>query len=77
MQAGMAQLAQAYCYATDVSRDVWDFAVEMASLQAAGLTKNDCRWLVCKGYVEHANEEAQPKVDGRQFRLGVPRHGLR
>ena len=67
IQPGMVLLAEAYHYAIELSRDIWDFAVEMGSLQAAGLTNNDCRWLVCKEYVEHACEIVPTNSHGRQF----------
>ncbi len=68
IQAALVQLIEAYRYAQDVDRDVWDFAVEMGSLSALGLTRSDLRWLVCKGYVEHAREVTQPGEGGRAFR---------
>jgi hypothetical protein len=60
-------LLEAYEYAAELNRDVWDFAVESASLRAAGMTKNSFRWLVCKGYVEHACERTRLGEDGRRF----------
>jgi len=55
-------------YAQELQLDVWDFAVELCSLQAAGLTTSDLRWLACKGYVEHAAETTPPEKDHREFR---------
>jgi hypothetical protein len=57
--AALTRLAEARRYAEDTRRDVWDFAVEIASLE---LWPNDLRWLVCRGYAEHALE--QPRQDG-------------
>jgi hypothetical protein len=68
VQAALDHLVEAYRYAEDVHRDVWDFAVEIASLLALGLTRSDLRWLICKGYVEHAREVTQPGAPGRAFR---------
>ena len=68
IRTALAQLADAHRYAQDAQRDVWDFAVEMGALHALGLTPSDLRWLVCKGYVEHAREVTQPGEDGRAFR---------
>jgi hypothetical protein len=45
---------------------VWDFAVEIRCLRAAGLTHTHLRWLLCKGYVEHALEETQ-RGDARRL----------
>jgi hypothetical protein len=47
---------EAHRYAQDVQRDIWQFAVETDTLAAAGLLPNDFRWLVLKGYVDHARE---------------------
>lgn len=68
IRAGLAQLAQARVYAQDAGHDVWDFAIEIKRLSALGLTPSDLRWLVCKGYVEHAREVTQPGEPGRAFR---------
>jgi len=67
-QAGLAHLAEAYHYAQDAGRDVWDFAVEIDSLSALGLTPSDLRWLVCKGYLRHACEITPPGEERRSFR---------
>ncbi len=55
-QAALEQLACAAGYAQDADRSPWDFAVEIDSLINVGLTTSDLRWLVTKGYVEHAQE---------------------
>lgn len=68
MLHGLALLLQAHLYAEELSRDVWDFAVEIPGLRAEGLTNSDFRWLVCKEYVEHAREITTPGENGRQFR---------
>ena len=67
IEAGLAQLAEARAYAEDTRRDVWDFAVEIKRLSALGLTPNDLRWLICKGYVEHAREVTRAGEQGRAF----------
>jgi hypothetical protein len=54
--AALGYLVEAYQYAKELHRSPWDFAVEIADLLAAGSTVNGLRWLVCKGYVEHARE---------------------
>ena len=52
----------------DLGRTVWDFAVEIDALEAAGVTRSDLRWMVCLGYLEHA-EEVPPGDDRpRSFR---------
>lgn len=52
LHAALALLIEAHDYARDVRRDIWEFAVEIETLRAEGLTPNDLRWLVGRGYVE-------------------------
>ncbi len=54
--AALRLLLDAECCARELRRSKWDFAVEIEELRAAGLTNTDLRWLVCKGFVEHAPE---------------------
>jgi len=68
MRPGLETLLEAYDCAKDVRRNVWDFAVEIHTLRGAGLTRNDLRWLVCKGYVEHRVELRRPDEIERAFR---------
>jgi hypothetical protein len=49
-------LLEAADYARVLDRGLWDFAVEIDRLVAAGANYNDLRWLVCRGYVDHARE---------------------
>lgn len=56
VRPGLLELLKAYRYADELTRDVWDFAVEIKTLRTAGLTNSEFRWLVCKDYVEHARE---------------------
>ena len=67
-QRGFALLLEAYEYSHHVGRHLWDFAVESHLLRSFGLTENDFRWLVCKGYVKHAEEVTRPGEMGRQFK---------
>jgi hypothetical protein len=64
---GLLQLFKAHIYARELKRPGWDFAVEIADLQAAGLTSSDLRWLMCKGYVEHAVETTSAESETRSF----------
>ena len=64
---GLLQLLEAEAYAREVRRPNWDFAVEFEGLRAAGLTTGDLRWLVCKGYVEHAIETTPAGSETRCF----------
>jgi hypothetical protein len=60
-------LRQGVCYAEELNRDIWDFAVEISTLRSVGVTNNECRWLVCRGYVEHGRETALDHEGRRQF----------
>jgi hypothetical protein len=68
LQVALHLLLQASEYTTDLDGDAWDFAVEVASLLAAGLTINDLRWLLYRGYLAHAVETTGPHDDHRSFR---------
>ena len=61
-------LLEAMCYAEQTSGDCWEFAVEQDHLTSMGLTRNDFRWLVRKGLVEHQREVTLEGNDGREFR---------
>jgi hypothetical protein len=63
----LSLLHDAFLYATQLDRSLWDFAVEVRSLRDAGLTPSDFRWLVCKGFVRHASEVTAIEEDGRSF----------
>jgi hypothetical protein len=60
-------LADAAACAHDVGADVWQFSVELSALRRAGLTTNECRWLVAKGLARHAREVTLPDADRRVF----------
>ena len=65
---GLSLLAEARDYAAFLHREIWDFAVELASLQAVGLTNSEIRCLVCMGYVKHNRERVDSTTDGtRRF----------
>jgi hypothetical protein len=66
-QAALEQLSRAAAYALDAERSPWDFAVELESLTKVGLTTSDLRWLVSKGYLEHAYEITGNKDARRRF----------
>ena len=61
-------LLEAMQYAKQTSGDPWEFSVELEQLTALGLTRNDFRWLVRKGLVEHRREVTLDGDDGREFR---------
>src|SRR5438128_2711317 len=58
LRRALALLLQGYDYGQELGRPVWEFAVEIAELKAAGATNNDLRWLAHRGYAEHAIEKA-------------------
>jgi hypothetical protein len=65
----LEQLLEAHDQAQSAGRPVWDFAVAIEQLRAAGLTTHDLRWLVLEGYAEHAEETtARRKKGPRTFR---------
>jgi hypothetical protein len=66
--AGLAALREAYEYAGELERSVWDFAVEIQVLRATGMTNSDLRWLVCRELVEHASEITRDFQATRAFR---------
>jgi hypothetical protein len=67
LQRPLALLLRAYDYAQALRRGTWDLAVEIGSLQAAGLTNSDLRWLLYQGLAEHAAEAASRRKNCRAF----------
>jgi hypothetical protein len=55
-QRAIRRLLKASGYAEDTGRNAWDFAVTIGELRRDGVAENELRWLVCRGYVEHADE---------------------
>ena len=68
IQSGLQTLLSAYQYSVDTASDLWDFAVSIGHLRDENLTDSDLRWLVRKGYVEHAREVTPQGDNGREFR---------
>jgi hypothetical protein len=66
-------LLQAYDFVKDLGCDRWEFAVEIHALAQTGLTINDIRWLLHKGYAVHAEEVTDRQHDHRVF---IPQPGL-
>ena len=67
VQRGLDQMARAVDYAHDLDSPVWDFAVEIERLFSVGMTTSDLRWLVKRGYVNHAREITAPQDTDRRF----------
>lgn len=70
---GLVFLLEAREYADDTNTDRWNFALEIGELRSVGLTKSDLRYLVLKGYAEHARETTLPGEATRSFHKS---HGL-
>lgn len=66
-QNAVALLLEASQFARELGREAWDFSLEIATLRETGLTCSDLRWLVCKGYLEQANEVTSIGHAGRMF----------
>jgi hypothetical protein len=67
LRAALVNLAKAREYARNVDCDPWEFAVEIDRLTSLGVTTSDLRWLVRKGYVDHAREVTRPGDAARKF----------
>lgn len=66
-------LRQAWDAASKQAHDVWQFAVEIERLYAAGLGNTELRQMLCLGYLEHARERTTPRAEQRAFQ---PLHTL-
>jgi hypothetical protein len=55
-QRAISRLLKASNYAGDTGRSPWEFAVTIGELRRDGVAENELRWLVCRGYIEHADE---------------------
>jgi len=67
IRAALPLLLEAIDYAVQTGSDIWEFAVEISSLDALGLFPNDYRWLVRSGMVEQRHEVTLESDDGRAF----------
>ncbi len=54
--------------ARDLQAEPWQFALEIRSLERAGLTGTHLRWLLCQGYVAQQVEQSRPRDRQRRFR---------
>lgn len=71
-QAVLGLLHDAYECAQHPQRPLWDFAVRISTLRAAGLTDALLLWLMYQGYVEHAIEVTPQGETRRSFRPSEP-----
>jgi hypothetical protein len=67
IHSALALLMDAATCAQDVGAELWQFSVEISALLRAGLTTNECRWLVAKGLAKHACEMTTPDAERRVF----------
>jgi hypothetical protein len=65
-------LVTAFHYAEDSQIDRWQFAISLAELRESGATLADLRWLILRGFAEHALEITIPGDAERSFRKLVP-----
>ena len=68
---GLDQLLQSWELAKEVDRDIWEFALEKASLNDEGVSNSDLRWMICQGLIEHAYEVKEHVGASRQFQTAV------
>src|SRR3954447_20733187 len=77
IETALSLLLDASVCAQDVGVDPWQFSVELGALRRLGVTANECRWLVAKGFVKHACEITTPEAARRGFQpcanLAFPR----
>src|SRR5262245_11879879 len=71
-RAGLTDLLTAFDYAQDSQTDPWQFAVGLAEVLSAGANLADIRWLVLRGFAEHARETTVPGDLKRTFRGLAP-----
>jgi hypothetical protein len=65
--SGLSLLRDAWERARALKEDPWAFAVDIRQLREAGLTNTDLRWLICKGYAEHAIEDGSAGAGRRSI----------
>lgn len=70
LRTALVMLLESFNYAHDLQMDPWDFSVEYPNLTRLGLSNNDCRWLLARGLVEHAQEITSCHDDRRRFTRG-------
>lgn len=63
----LSKLIEAAKYASNCSRSVWDFSVEVNVFTQQGVSRSLLRWLVCNHYIEHRYEAENQEGERRQF----------
>lgn len=67
LRPALEQLEEARRIAEHFSRDIWELAIERDSLADAGMTSTDCRWLLCRGLIDHSLEVSLAGAPKRSF----------
>jgi hypothetical protein len=68
LRAALEILLRASDYATESKGDRWQFAAPLADILGSGATVTDLRWLIHRGFAEHAKETTIPGDPKRSFR---------
>ena len=70
--AALAALLTSFDYSQDAGSDPWQFALDLPELLSTGATIADLRWLIHRGFAEHARETTIPGDNNRSFRRLAP-----
>ncbi|HEV7225374.1 MAG TPA: hypothetical protein VGN42_21895 [Pirellulales bacterium] len=70
--SSLKTLFAAFDYALDSHLDRWQFGVALTDVLSQGATLLDVRWLVLRGFAEHAKETTVPGDANRSFRRLPP-----
>jgi hypothetical protein len=65
-ERAICHLLKASNYAADIGCNAWEFAVTIGELRRDGVRENELRWLICRGFIEHA-EEVTTRGNERAF----------
>lgn len=65
---GVQLLRSAWEFSQSLNADPWQVAVEIDALRGKGLMNFDLRWLLSRGFAQHATEVTRNRDDRRQFR---------
>ncbi len=68
LRSALLLLLENHDYALDLDSNLWEFAIDLPSLQQSGLITNDYRWLVGRGLVKFALEVTRADENQRSFR---------
>ena len=63
----LVELLQDHAYAIDLSQDVWVFATGIERLRRFGISDNDIRWMLGKGWLKHGYQINTSNDNGRNL----------